>query len=82
MRALLALVCAGLLLTACGRKNPPEIPEGEDWTPPYEIEYGGGYDVDDEETVRVETPPPAYFPGTEGGASEGAGVLTYPQPSQ
>lgn len=83
-RTLLVLLCAGLLLTACGRKNPPEIPEGagEAWVLPYPEEYGGGYEVDSDDAIVVDVPPPAYFPGAEAGAARGSGVLTFPMPNR
>ncbi len=72
-----------VLLAACGVKNPPEMPEdaGPEWRLPYNGQYGGGYQTEDDRVV-VETPPPAYFPGTEGEVRRGGGPLPYPQLNQ
>lgn len=74
---------AVLLLVGCGVKNPPEVPQnaGPEWVLPYSGLYGGGY-RDESGRVVVDSPPTAYFPGTEDPSRPSGGTLTFPMPNQ
>jgi predicted small lipoprotein YifL len=86
-RSLALLLACALLLAACGRKNPPEIPQdaGPAWTTErVSGEYGGGFQVDADERRRIAPPPPAYFPGAAETPQRQVtpGILTFPMPDQ